>query len=263
MINISRVTTIILRYAYNMKHSFDRMSDMFYWPAMDLLIWGLTGLYFINRSSEFSSLLPVIITGLVFWIVVWRTQYEITTNMLSEIWDKNIVNIFASPLKLSEWIIAFMIFGVIKMTISLMFSGILAYLLYKVNIFSYGLYLVPLTANLVLTGWAAGFIVSGFLIRFGNTIQTLAWAGVYLIAPFSGIYYSITILPVWAQKVAVFVPTSYIFEGFREIIFTGRLSENKIIFALVLNLIYLVLSICFFTLMFHKSRKLGLGRLIL
>lgn len=262
MINVNRVYAMLWRYTYNMKHSFDRLSDMFYWPAMDLLIWGLTGFYFIKKSAEFSNLLFVILSGLIFWIVVWRTQYEITTNMLSEIWDKNIVNIFASPLKISEWIAAFMVFGIAKMLISVTFSTILAFILFKLNIFLYGFYLIPLIANLILTGWAAGFVVAGFLVRFGNTIQTLAWAGVYLIAPFSGIFYSIATLPSWAQKISLFVPPSYVFEGFREILFTNRLSADKVIFALALNLIYLILSLWFFTFMFNKSRKLGLGRLI-
>lgn len=263
MISVNRVNAMLFRYTYNMRHSFDRLSDMFYWPAMDILIWGLTGLYFINKTGdEFSNLLFVVISGLVFWIVVWRTQYEITTNLLCEIWDKNLVNIFAGPLKLSEWIIAFMVFGVIKMTISLAFSGMFAYLLYQLNILIYGFYLIPLVANLILTGWVTGFFVGGILVRFGNTIQTLAWAGVYLIAPFSGIFYPIVILPEWARNVSGFIPTSYIFEGFREIIFTGKLSYDKIIISLALNLVYLVLSIWFFTFMFHKSRKLGLGRLI-
>lgn len=253
---------MLWRYTYNMKHSFDRLSDMFYWPAMDLLIWGLTGFYFIKIGTEFSNLLFVILSGLIFWIVVWRTQYEITTNMLSEIWDKNIVNILASPLKISEWIAAFMVFGIAKMFISLTFSSILAFILFKLNIFLYGFYLIPLIASLILTGWAAGFLVAGFLIRFGNTIQTLAWAGVYLIAPFSGIFYSIATLPSWAQKISMFVPPSYVFEGFREILFTNRLSANKVIISLALNILYLILSICFFTFMFNKSRKLGLGRLI-
>lgn len=262
MINFNRVYAMILRYTYGMFHSFDKLSDMFYWPAMDLLMWGLTGLYFIKFNNNSPQLLFVIITGLIFWIVVWRTQYEITTNMLAEIWDKNIVNIFVSPLKISEWIVAFMIFGFIKTLISLTFSAIVAFLLYQLNIFFYGFYLLPLIASLILTGWVAGFFVTGFLIRYGQNIQTLAWAGVYLIAPFSAIYYSVTILPLWAQKIALFIPTSYIFEGFREILFTGKLSYDKLFISFGLNFIYLVIAIWFFVFMFNKSRKIGLGRLI-
>lgn len=261
MINFHRVFAMVIRYAYSIRHNFDRLTDMFYWPAMDLLLFGLTGLYFA-KVGNIPNLLLIMVSGLVFWNVVWRTQYEITTNILAEIWDKNLVNIFASPLKVSEWIISFMIFGFIKMVVSLIFSALMAFLLYALNIFMYGFYILPFIASLLVTGWAGGFFVSGVLIRFGIRTQSLAWAGIYFIAPFSAIYYSVLILPEWAQKIAAFVPSSYIFEGIREVLFTGNLSYEKLVASFALNGVYLLLSLWFFERMFNKSRQLGLGRLI-
>lgn len=264
MINFNRVYAMLIRYFYNMRHSFDRITDMFYWPAMDLLMWGLTSSYILqaNNITQQNTKFAVI-AGLVFWIIVWRSQYEITTNLLSELWDKNVVNIFAAPLKISEWIVAFMIFGLLKTLASFIFSLLVAFFLYKLTIVpTFGLLLIPIIGNLMLTGWAAGFFVAGFLIRYGNKIQTLAWAGVYLIAPFSSIYYSLSILPVWAQKVALFIPSTYMFEGIRELIFTGSISSDKLMVSFILNIVYLVLAIWFFLFMFEKTKKLGLGRLI-
>lgn len=261
MINKNRVWAMILRDLTTLRHNYDRMSDMFYWPAMDLFIWGLTGLYFVKQTQS-PTIISVVLTGLVFWIVIWRSQYEISINLLTEMWDKNLVNIFASPLKVSEWVIAGMLFGFSKMAISLSFSAIVAFLLYKYNIFIYGIFLIPFVASLLLTGWVLGFFISGFLIRFGTRIQTIAWTGAYLVAPLSAIYYSLSILPIWAQKIGLFIPSTYVFEGMREVLFTGSLSYDKLIISFALNIVYLVLSILFFVWMFNKSKKLGLGRLI-
>lgn len=261
MINGNRIFAMVLRDLINLRHSYDRLSDMFYWPVMDLLIWGLTGLYLVQQSHN-QSLLSVILTGLIFWIVVWRSQYEININLLHEIWDRNLVNLFASPLTLTEWTASFLIFGLTKMIVSFAFSALIAILLYQYNLFIYGLLIIPFVMNLLLTGWTVGFIVAGFLIRFGQRLQTLGWTGVYLLAPFSAIFYSISILPPWAQTAAQFIPPSYIFEGMREILFTGKLSYDKLFISFGLNIIYLILSIGFFVFMFKRSRKLGLGRLI-
>lgn len=252
---------MIYRYLINMKHSFDRLSDMFYWPAMDLFLWGLTGLYFVKTSSS-PNILFVVLSGLVFWIVLWRAQYEITTNLLSEFWDRNLVNIFASPLTIAEWIITFMIIGFVKTLISLIFSSLIAYFLYKLNILQFGFFIIPFVVSLILTGWAGGFLVAGIIIRYGVNLQTLAWAGIYLVAPFSAIYYPVSILPQWAQGISQFIPSSYIFEGVRQILFTGNISYDKLLISFALNIVYLILSIWFFVFMFNKSRKLGLGRLI-
>lgn len=260
MINLNRVFAMVYRYYINMRHNFDRLTDMFYWPAMDLFIWGLTGLYFAQTSNNPDTIV-MILTGLIFWIVIWRAQYEITTNLLAEMWDQNLINIFASPLKVSEWIAAVVVFGLGKMVVSIVFSAILALLLYNYPIFLYGVFTIPIIFSLVLTGWAVGFFVAGFIIRYGQKVQTTAWMGAYLLAPFSALYYPIHILPQWAQKIALFVPSSYIFEGMREVLSGQTFPLDKLLISFALNAVYLLLSIMFFMNMFEQSKQKGLGRL--
>jgi ABC-2 type transport system permease protein len=263
MINFNRVIAMVLRYAINMRHTLDRLSDMFYWPLMDLALWGLTGLYFAKLNTNNNPhAVEIILTGVIFWLVIWRGQYEISLNLLTELWDRNLVNIFVTPLKVSEWILSLLIFGVLKMIVSFAFVALLAFILYKYNIFMYGFFVIPVIVSLLLTGWTIGFMIAGTLIRFGQKIQTIAWVGGALVSPFSAIYYPLSILPVWAQKIALFLPSSYIFEGMREFVATGNISFEKFFISFILNIVYLTLSLWFFISMFNKSRKLGLGRLI-
>src|SRR3989344_594517 len=225
--NFNRVFTMVGRYFLYMRHNFDRLTDMFYWPAMDLLIWGLTGLYLATLNAGNKEYIFVILNGLVFWIVTWRAQYEININILSEIWDKNIVNIFASPLTIWEYVASLMSVGFLKTLISITFSAIVAFILYSYNIFSlYGFLLIPIILNLLLTGWAVGFFFAGFIIRFGAKIQTLGWTGTYLFAPFSAIYYPLSVLPDWAQKISYLIPASYIFEGMRNVLHGNDFNYN-------------------------------------
>jgi len=260
--NLKRVLAMVLRHVVNLKHSLDRFTDMFYWPAMDLLIWGITGLYLATFIPNTSHYLEIIISGLIFWIIIWRAQYEITTNLLAELWDRNIINIFSSPLTIYEWSASFMVFGLFKTIISVCFSAALAFWFYHYNVFMFRWYLIPFSISLLLTGWAGGFFVAGFLIRFGNKIQTLAWAGIALLAPFSAIYYPLSVLPGWAQYIGRFIPSTYIFEDIRQILSGNSPSIGYIIISFGLNILYIVLSFLFFKWMFEKSRKLGLGRLI-
>lgn len=262
MINFSRVNAMVLRYFLSLRHNPDRLSDMFYWPAMDIFIWGLTGLYIASLGGSSEETIFVILTGVVFWIVIWRAQYEINVNLMSEIWDKNLVNIFASPLTLPEWTVALLLVGLIKMVISVAFAAALTVWFFGFNIFLFGSLLLPAVLSLLLTGWAAGFLIAGFLIYFGQRIQTLAWTGVALIWPFSALYYSVAILPDWAQAIARFVPSSYVFENMRQVIFTGQFSWDKILISFALNILYLILALWFFVFMFKKSKEQGLGRLI-
>src|SRR5215469_5374382 len=103
-----RIYAIILRYAYLFRHSIDRLTDSFYWPTIDLIIWGLTGAYIQHLQSHFASIIVMLVSGLVFWSIIWRAQYEITVNVLEDFWDRNLINIFVSPLKFSEWATSFL-----------------------------------------------------------------------------------------------------------------------------------------------------------
>jgi len=255
-----RTYGIILRYFFLMRRSFDIASDTFYWPTIDLLLWGLTGLYFASFAPG-SHIVYTVVSGILFWIVMWRGQYEITVGFLYELWDRNLINIFVSPIGFFEWVLGLLTMGIVKATISFSFTATIAFFLYKVGVLSYGLYLIPFLFLLLLNGWWVGFLVAGILMRFGTKIQTFAWTTVAILSPFSGIYYPTSILPQWAQTISHFVPSSYVFEGARELVKTGHFDFQKVLISFGLNLVYLVLAISFMRWSFKKIFDRGLTSL--
>lgn len=257
---VNRIYAIVLKIMYSFTHSYDRLADAFYWPTMDLLLWGLTSTYFKTTGTDDSKIIMVIVSGILLWIIVWRGQFEITLNLLEDLWDRNLINIFATPLKFSEWITAFIIVGLIKAILSLSFATGMAYLLYRTNFFVLGFNLIPFIFLLILTGWWAGFFIAGIILRFGSKVQTLAWGMIYLLAPFSAVYYPVAILPGWAQKISMIVPTSYIFEGAREVINKGVLDYRKLLISLCLNIFYLILALIFLRRSFDKVLDKGLAK---
>ena len=102
---LNRIYAIFLRFLYLFRHSYDRLADAFYWPMIDLFIWGLTGLYMQKIAPNGLFMMNIIISGILFWLIVWRGQYEISVNLLEDLFNKNLINIFGSPLKFSEWLI--------------------------------------------------------------------------------------------------------------------------------------------------------------
>lgn len=252
-----RIYGMLLRYAYIMYRNFDRLSDAFYWPLIDLLLWGLTAKY-VEATFSDSMFIRLILSGLIFWYIIYRVQGDITVNILEEYWSHNFVNIFVSPLKFNEWLISLLGNGVIKAGISFSFAALIAWVLYHVKIFTVGIYILPYAFLLMLSGWCVGFVIAGLFFRFGQKIQFLAWTMVYLISPFSAIYYPLAILPVWAQKFAMLLPTSYVFEGLRQVVSSGVFDMNKFYSSLFLNLLYLALSFIYLKFSFRKALDRGL-----
>ena len=248
---------MILRHFYNFKHNLDQASEVFFWPTIDILIWGLTSI-FVKQYAPHASFTLMLISGIFFWTLIWRSQREISTGLLEEVWNKNLINIFVSPITLVEWVVAGFITSIIKTALSFILMFVLALFVYGVNIFFYGVYFFPLVLLFLMTAWSVAFFICGILLRYGTRVQTLAWSLIVVISPFSAVYYPITILPLWAQKIALFIPTSYVFEGMREVIQKGTVDPQKLCISFILNTIYLILSIIYLNASFKKVLEKGL-----
>ena len=62
-----RVWAIVIRHLYNFRHSWDRIADAFYWPTMDIFLWGLTSRYMIEQGGSLPTLAVILLSGLVYW----------------------------------------------------------------------------------------------------------------------------------------------------------------------------------------------------
>ncbi|HAV15053.1 MAG TPA: ABC transporter [Candidatus Pacebacteria bacterium] len=221
--NIGRIWAVTIRHLYLFIHSLDRLTDMVYWPIMDIILWGFTTQYVQQRNVSLPHVALAILTALVFWQVVWRANYEISVNLLEEMWNANLVNMFSTPLKPLEWVSAVMLIGLLKMLITLGVGVGAVWFLYSLNIFTIGWLFLPCIALLMASGWFMGFLGSSFIIIGGTRVQTIAWTMGFLFAPFSAVFYPVSVLPVWAQMISRVLPTTYVFESMRTVLATGAI----------------------------------------
>lgn len=255
----SRIRGVFFRYFYTLK-DFHQLSDIFYWPLIDILLWGMTSLW-IQQENDLPQLPLILMTGLIFWQITWRGAISIAFNLLQEFWHRNLVNLFSTPLKLSEWIFGNLLLGIFKLALSLSFGVLVVYWLYALNVFTVGWAFIPFAALLFIFGWAIGFLASGLVIYWGNKVEMFAWMLPFVFAPFSAVFYPVSVLPTWVQPISWLIPTTYVFEGMRQILGGDTVPWSYFWLSLVLNLIFLFLSVSFFNLMFKKSLVKGLARL--
>lgn len=258
--SFSRIKGVFFRYYYNLIKGPNQLSDIFYWPFVDILLWGLTSIW-IQQQHHVANLPLVLMTGLIFWQIAWRGSVDISVNILQEFWHRNLVNLFSTPLKISEWIAGTILLCLCKLVITISFGSLLVYFLYSLNVFALGWTFIPFAALLLMFGWCLGFLAAGIIIYWGHQVEMIAWMIAFLFAPFSAVFYPVTILPIWAQKISWALPTTYIFEGMRQILNNQPFPYSYLAYSIILTIVYLGGSICFFKWMFEKSRKKGLARL--
>lgn len=255
--NFSRIKAIIIQNIFYLRHSLEDLIDTFFWPAIDVVIWGLMTTYFANLKGQVAQTVIFLMGGLILWNIVWRAQQDISIAFLRNVWNRNLLNLFSTPLTPWEFIAATMALGFGKIILTLSVVSALSFFLYSFNLFSLGFYLLPFFISLILFAWAAGIFITGLIIRFGMRVQAFAWSLIVLFHPLSAVFYPVSTLPPFLQKIAWFLPTAHIFEGMREVLKTGQITTEHLVLAFIFNIVFLILSALFFTFMFEKAREKG------
>jgi ABC-2 type transport system permease protein len=252
---ISRIGALLLRYMYLYRRSTARMMGILFWPVMDLLVWGFLTSYLQRFAAP--PAVTFLLGAVIFWDIFYSAQQAITLSITEDIWARNILNVFVAPVRTWELLVATSLVGVLRATLSAGTLAILARLLYGFPLFSVGLPLIPFYFSLLLFGWAMGMFTMALVLRFGQAAEALIWGIPFLIQPLSAVFYPVDVLPPWVQAIARVLPSTWVFEGMRAAIATGRVEASTLLLAVGLNAIYLAAGAAFFGWMLGRVREKG------
>jgi ABC-2 type transport system permease protein len=234
--------------------------EIFFWPVMDLLVWGFVTVYL--KSVAAPKPILFLLGAVIFWDVFYRSQQAITLSLSEEIWVRNLLNIFISPVRIPEIVLATCLLGLLRALASAAVLGALAYAFYAFKLTALGPALFPYLVSLLLFGWAVGMCTMAVILRFGHAAEALIWGTPFLLQPISAAFYPVSVLPPWLQTVARLLPSTHVFEGMRATLLTGRSDFAPLLPAFALNVVDLVLAGVFFGWMLKRVREKGyLGRL--
>lgn len=253
-----RILAMALRYLYLLRGSWPRILELAYWPTLQMVLWGFMTLYLLQHSSYFAQAAGVLIAAVLLWDVLFRGELGVAICFMEEMWSRNLGNIFVSPLRPYEFTAALITMSLIRTLIGVVPAAVLAIFLYDYSIFDMGLPLLAFFVNLMIMGWSLGLVVCGVLLRWGQGAESFAWLAVFAVAPFSGIYYPLSVMPEWLQVVARILPSSHIFEGMRAVLFDHTFRWDLIVNAVALNAVYILIGAGVFIHFFRVARRRGL-----
>lgn len=253
-----RVFALVLRYVYLLKGSWPRILELAYWPSIQIVLWGFISKHFTGEVSGAVEAAGALLAAVLLWDILFRGQLGYAISFLEEMWSRNLGQLFVSPLRPHEMIIALTTISLIRTLIGVLPAAFLAIPLYAFSIFDLGLPLLAFFINLMVTSWALGLMVTGLLLRVGLGAESVVWMVMFLIAPVSAIYYPVSVLPDWLQPVAWALPTAHVFEGMRAVLFDGVFRLDLLAGAMLLNLFYFALGVVIFMWSFRAARQRGL-----
>ena len=256
--SLGRILALLSRHMYLYKRSFARMLEIFYWPFLDLVVWGFITVYLAKEGLSMHGAVSFFLGALILWDVLFRAQQGIAVSFLEEMWARNLMNLFASPLTVGEYLTATMTMSVLKVTAVGSLMMLFAWVFYSYDMFKMGLSLLPFILNLVISGWIIGVLTTSIIMRFGQQAEVLAWGMVFLFQPISCVFYPITVLPPVLQSIAWMVPPAHIFEGMRAVLSTEAIPVTHLLWATGLNMVFLLLIVTWFYHTFNVCKNRGM-----
>ncbi|WP_292910473.1 ABC transporter permease [Niveispirillum sp.] len=248
---------MVMRHWFLIRQSWPRILELCYWPTVQLMIWGFMSQFLRGQTSLLAGAAGVLISAVLLWEVLVRTQIGMSITFLEELWSRNLGNLFVSPLRPWEWVLSLVVMGFIRVLLGLVPPVLLSMVFFDVSIFELGLPLAGFFANLMMLGVTVGLLTSGMILRHGLGAESLCWMAVFVLAPFSAVYYPLSSLPPFVQYISVALPSTHVFEGMRDVLFHGQLVWSRLGWAVALNLFYLTLASLYFLGAFRGARQRG------
>jgi ABC-2 type transport system permease protein len=256
--SLNRIAALLERHGYLLLKSWPRVVSMIYYPTVTMILWAFVTIYLAPTSNILASAPGFFIGAVLLWDILFRGQLGVSLTFFEEMYSRNLGNLFVSPLREWEMIAGQLAMSFVRTLIGVGGASFFAWLLFKFSIFSLGFPLIAFFVNLIVCGWAVGLAVSGMVLRWGLGAEELAWAAIFLLAPVSGVYYPVSVLPPWLQTVAHAVPTSYVFEGMRAVLLEHTFRNDLFFEALALNALYLAAGVVLYLAAIRYARNHGL-----
>ena len=257
MFSPRRVAAMVLRYWYLLRSSWARLTELVYWPTVQMLMWGFLQTYLASQGSLYAQAGGVLVGAVMLWDILFRGQLGFSISFLEEMYARNLGNLMISPLRAFEFVLALMIMSIIRLAIGMVPVTLLAIWFFGFNLWGLGFALAAFFANLMLTGWAVGIFVSGLVLRNGLGAETFAWSIMFLFLPLACVYYPVAVLPAWLQTFAWMLPPTYVFEGMRALLIEHTFRADLMIQALGVNVVLFTLAVCAFLALLASARRNG------
>lgn len=237
-----------------------RAFELFFWPIVQLLVWGFVTVFLQNQvgGEDFPRFITFLIGAIILWDALFRSQQGVAISFLEDMWTRNLLNVFAAPIRMSEYLGASFVVGLLRVTVTGLVLAAIAALAYSFNLFQFQWSLFGFYANLMVFGWSLGIVSTSLILRYGHAAESLAWAVPFMIQPFACVFYGVEVLPGWMQAVALAMPPAHVFEGMRESLATGAPDPLHLLAAFGLNLVYLAAAAALFRRMLRVARERGL-----
>lgn len=248
-----RVTAVLRRHALVQSRNPGHWFLLLALPVVDALLFSSIGVAF----GETDRAVEVLVVGILLFHVIWQLTLAGSMGFLEEVWSRNVLNLWTTPLTEAEYGLALLLAGLVRSLISMALVGVVAAGLYSVDPTGAGWVLAVGAAALMVFGWAVALLVIGLVLQYGETAEVFSWGTLVLLMPLSGIFYPPDALPGVLQPLARVIPLTRIFEATRASLEGGAVQWGSLGVGIIGSVVCVVAAAWFVRRQLRRFRQQG------
>src|SRR5437870_12658490 len=164
---LSSAAAIVLRHFYLMRGSPARILPLFAWVAIDMVLWGFITKYLNAITGAGFNFVPVLLGAVLLWDFFTRVMHGVTIAFMEDVWSRNFLNLFATPLAISEYVGGLVVSSIGTSSVGLIVMLFLASAIFGLSFVSYGVSIIPFLLVLFLSGFELCLVGASLVLRFG------------------------------------------------------------------------------------------------
>jgi ABC-2 type transport system permease protein len=256
--SLNRAAAIVLRQFYLIRGSPARVFPLFVWVAIDIVLWGFITRYLNTVTASGLDFVHAILGAVLLWDFLTRVMQGVTMAFFEDVWSRNFLNFFATPLSISEYVGGLVLSSIATSSIGLIVMMVVASAVFGLSLLVYGVMIVPFLFVLFLFGISLGIFGAAVVLRLGPAAEWFVWPIPAVVSPFAGVFYPVSTLPKWMQFISHLLPPSYVFEGMRTIVAGGAISGTTLLWGVGLAVLDILLACWFFSRVYRYAVRTGL-----
>ncbi len=248
-----RVWAVVRRHVLVQSRNPGHWFLLFALPVLDALLFSSIGVAF----GETDRAVEILVVGIMLFHVIWQLTLAGSLGFLEEVWSRNVLNLWTTPLTEAEYALALLIAGFARALTSMALVAAVAAGLYSVDPTGGGWVLAVGAATLMVFGWAVALLVVGLVLQYGETAEVFSWGTLVLLMPLSGIFYPPEALPGVLQPLARVVPLTRVFEATRASLEGGGVLWGDLGLGISGSLVCVALAMWFVRRQLRRFREQG------
>jgi ABC-2 type transport system permease protein len=252
------IAAIVLRQFFLLRGSPVRLFGSVVWVTIDIVLWGFITRYLNTVSGSGVNFVPTLLGAVLLWDFCERVMQGVGTAFLEDVWSRNLLNLFSSPLSISEYVAGLVLTSIMTSSLGLVMMLIVALGVFHLELFSQGLPLAAFVLVLFVFGITLGIVASAMVLRFGPASEWLMWPLAALFSPFAAVFYPVSVLPPWMQWVAHALPPSYVFEGMRSLLSGGGFPSGLLLRGVAVAALELLVAAYIYGRVYRRAVRTGL-----